>query len=94
MASAHHDVAAPTERYRGLRRALESEVPPLATSLDGRSFRLQAPVGLSLRPGGYVALETGDGPVLGQVIDYDLRLEEGPEISGSAGPTPFTSRLC
>jgi len=51
-------------------------------------------VGLSLRTGGYVALETGDGPVLGQVIDYDLRLEEGPEISGSAGPTPFTSRLC
>ena len=93
MATDDPDLAEHAERYRTLRRTLEADILPLATSLDGRAFRLQAPVGLSLRTGGYVTLETPDGPLLGQVVDYDLTLEEGPQISGSAGPTSLTTAL-
>ena len=56
------------EGYRTLRAELERAVLPLAGSLDGRTFTLQAPLGgLEIALGGYVMLE-GDGPpVLGQV---------------------------
>jgi hypothetical protein len=93
MATGDPDVAAQTARYRDLRRTLEAGVLPFATSLDGRSFRFQAPVGLALRTGCYVALETGGAPLLGQVVDYDLVLEDGPQISGAAGSTPFTTSM-
>lgn len=93
VTAADTDLAGQAERYRDLRRALEAGILPLATSLDGRSFRLQAPVGMPLRTGGYVTLETAAGPLLGQVLDYDLLLDEGPQISGSAGATSFTAPL-
>lgn len=93
MATADPDVAAQAERYRDLRRALEAGILPLATSLDGRSFRLQAPVDMRLRTGGYVTLEADGGPLLAQVLDYDLLLEDGPQISGVAGPTSFTTAI-
>lgn len=85
---------AEVSRHRDLRRALEAGVPPLATSLDGRTFRLQAPVGLSLRRGGYVTVEAAGGPVLGQVLDYDLALEDGPEITGAIpGGADYVARV-
>ena len=93
MAATDPDVTEQAERYRDFRRTLEAGILPLATSLDGRGFRLQAPVGLALRTGGYVSIGGDDELLLGQVIDYDLRLEEGPQISGTAGPTPFTTRM-
>lgn len=52
MAIADPDVAAQAERHHDLRHSLEAAVPPLATSLDGRTFRLRAPMGMSLRTGG------------------------------------------
>lgn len=64
-------MAAPDARmegYRTLRAELERAVLPLAGSLDGRTFELQAPLeDLEIALGGYVMLE-GDGPpALGQV---------------------------
>ena len=50
--------AARLAAYRDLRREIETNVLPLAGSVDGRRFTLQAPAdGLRLRVGGYVALE-------------------------------------
>jgi uncharacterized protein len=38
--------------FRSLRRALEEEILPLATSVDGRRFSFQASLhGLTLQPG-------------------------------------------
>ncbi|HEY2879113.1 ATP-binding protein [Nocardioides sp.] len=55
--------------YRARREELERGVLPLATSVDGRRFTLQASLhGLALQAGGYVVIE-GDGPTcLGQVL--------------------------
>jgi DNA helicase HerA-like ATPase len=65
-----------TERlahYRYARRRIERSVLPVATSVDGVSFRFQASLdGLQLRRGGYVMLEDGDALRLGQVIDLGV----------------------
>jgi DNA helicase HerA-like ATPase len=77
-------------RYRTLRTELEEAVLPLATSVDGRRFVLQAPLaGSTLQPGGYVAL----GDRLGQVTG--LRLDErlGPELDLQVGRMRMTLRL-
>jgi DNA helicase HerA-like ATPase len=59
--------------FRALRAELEASVLPLATSVDGRGFSLQAGVdGLALRLGGYVMLEGDDGGSLGQMRALDL----------------------
>jgi uncharacterized protein len=56
--------------YRDTRETLERSVLPLATSVDGQSFGLQASLhGLEVRRGGYVALETDQGSRLGLVTD-------------------------
>ena len=56
------------ERYRTLRAELERSILPLAGSVDGRTFTLQAGLeGLQLELGGYVVLEGGGPPALGQV---------------------------
>ncbi len=68
-------------RHRDLRRALEASIDAVATSLDGRRFSFRAPVGLFVQTGGYVALETASGTVLGQVTDRTLALRAGPELS-------------
>ncbi|WP_426244814.1 ATP-binding protein [Nocardioides sp. LHG3406-4] len=63
-------VAEQVARYREVRETIERGTLPLATSVDGRTFELQAPLhGLALRRGGYVALETDAGTRLGQVTD-------------------------
>ena len=54
--------------YRELRETIERGTLPLATSVDGRTFELQASLhGLHLRRGAYVALESDGGTRLGQV---------------------------
>jgi DNA helicase HerA-like ATPase len=76
-------IDASLDSYRDLRSRLEQEVRPVARSLDGRSFAFQAPVAMPLQPGGYVRLELAEGPVLGQVIDSELTLVDGPEMDSS-----------
>jgi uncharacterized protein len=56
--------------YRGARAELERAVLPLATSVDGSAFEVQASLhDLRLRRGGYVVLDTDGPPRLGQVTD-------------------------
>jgi hypothetical protein len=61
------------ERLRELRRRAEESVLALATSIDGRRFAFQAPLrGDAVRPGGYVVLEAGGAPRLGQCLQTEL----------------------
>ena len=78
---------APLGGFGELRRDLEASVLPLATSVDGRRFSLQASLyGLELQAGGYVLLE-GDGAArLGRVLTLDLDRELSTELTLSAGP--------
>jgi hypothetical protein len=79
-------VEAHVERFRDLRRQLESTVLPLATSVDGRRFSFQASLhGLELRAGCYVALEDGDSTRLGQVLGLELVHVDGPELGAPVG---------
>jgi DNA helicase HerA-like ATPase len=72
-------------RYREVRDTIERGLLPLATSVDGRTFELQASLhGLALRRGSYVALESETGTRLGQVTDLD-RHTDHVEIAGSPG---------
>jgi hypothetical protein len=69
------------EAYRSLRRELEEGVLRMASSIDGRTFELQASLhGLDLEVGGYVVVETGDGALLGQVLELGMAERDGPEI--------------
>jgi hypothetical protein len=69
------------DAFRSLRRQLEDSVLPLATSLDGRRFALQAPVReLPVRLGGYVGLGAGDDARLGQVTSLRIEDVDGPEV--------------
>jgi hypothetical protein len=72
--------------YRNLRRDLERVILPLATSVDGRRFTYQASLhDLPFQAGGYVVLEEGTKPRLGQVITLESASREGPELSVSLG---------
>jgi uncharacterized protein len=56
--------------YRAVREQVERNIVPLATSVDGFSFELQASLhDLRLRRGGYVVLSTNGVERLGQVTD-------------------------
>ncbi len=73
-----HAVEDRLERFRALRRDLETSVLPLATSVDGRRFSFQASLhGLELQPGGYVML--GDDR-LGQVLGLEMGVREGTDL--------------
>jgi hypothetical protein len=77
-------------RYRATREYVEREVLPLATSIDGTTFELQASLhGLALRRGGYVTLDTPDGVRLGQVTDLSVASHtvQGPAREGNGGAT-------
>jgi DNA helicase HerA-like ATPase len=75
------DIQAYGERYRAVRRQVEEAILPLATSLDGRRFTCQlSPHGLNLRTGGYVVVEHEGVERLGQVLELELQLVDGPEI--------------
>ena len=66
------------ERFRAVRRDLEASVLPLATSVDGRRFTLQASLhGLELQAGGYVIL--GEGR-LGEVLGLEIAVREGTDL--------------
>ena len=57
-------------RYREVRETLERIALPRATSVDGRTFELQASLhDLELRRGGYVALGSGEVTRLGQLTE-------------------------
>ncbi len=76
MSSQLDDQAA---EFRALRRQLEESILPLATSVDGRRFELQASLhGLELQIGGYVVLESDErtptGPGRGPRADPGRRL--------------------
>jgi DNA helicase HerA-like ATPase len=87
-------IRAQAERMRALTREIETAVPATATSVDGRVFSYQAPVGASLvPPGGYVALEIDGARVLGQVVTQELVVREGPEIGLSIDDDGSTSPL-
>lgn len=75
----HGEVA----RLRSVRRELEEGVPALATSLDGRVFSFEAPLGVGLQTGGYAQLDTPAGPVVGQVRSYELERRDGPEVEAT-----------
>ena len=65
-----------------MRRRIEEDVLPLATSLDGRRFTYQASLhGLALEPGSYVMLEHDGRPRLGQVVTLELARSAGPDLS-------------
>ena len=70
------------ERFRSFRRELERSILPLATSLDGRRFTLQAPLhDLALRAGAYAILESAGGSWLGQVTALEAAIVDGPDIA-------------
>ncbi len=73
------------DSYRSVREEIERAVLPLATSLDGRSFQFQVSLyRLALRLGGYVTLETEDGPRLGQITDLTVARQTAAR-TGAAG---------
>ena len=79
--------------YRDLRRRLEEAVLPLATSVDGRTFELQAPLHeLQLEVGGYIVLGSGSATYLGQVLTLELGHLESAEFSLTVEGTEGTMR--
>jgi uncharacterized protein len=77
--------------FRETRRTIEASVLPLATSVDGRRFTFQASLhGLEFQAGGYVVLEDGDLPRLGQVLALESDRQLGTELTlpASAGGAP------
>jgi uncharacterized protein len=74
------DVGARLAAYRQVREEIEVSVLPLATSVDGNGFELQASLhDLDLRRGGYVILESGEGSRLGQVTDVHMEVMDPGE---------------
>ncbi len=68
--------------FREFRERLERSILPLATSVDGTTFGFQAPLhDLRLRPGSYVALQSGDVVRLGQVTEL-VAAHETADLSG------------
>lgn len=63
-------LSAQMAEYRRTREQIERGVLPLATSIDGRSFQVQASLyDLPLRRGGYVVLEGETASWLGQITE-------------------------
>jgi hypothetical protein len=83
-----------TEEFRALRREIEESILPLATSVDGRRFELQASLHmLELQVGGYVVLEGDDGRRLGQVVALELARVDGSEVTSADGPLEVRTRM-
>jgi uncharacterized protein len=80
--------------YRGLRGRLERAVLPLATSVDGRAFELQASLyDLPLRRGGYVVMGAGGRRRLGQVTELHAESVMAPTESLTDAPSSVLIRL-
>jgi hypothetical protein len=72
--------------FRTLRRELETEILPIATSVDGRTFTFQTSLhGLVLEVGSYAMIETGDGPRLGQVLALEVVSTDAGELRLAEG---------
>jgi DNA helicase HerA-like ATPase len=70
------------DQFREARRDMEAAVLPVATSVDGRRFTFQASLyDLELRSGGYVMLDDGGVPRLGQVLSLELDRQTGAELT-------------
>ena len=83
-----------TADFRELRRTIEESILPLATSVDGRRFELQASLhGLELQVGGYVVLEGDDGRRLGQVVELELARVDGSEVTSGGGGLELRTRM-
>jgi uncharacterized protein len=70
-------------------RELQELVPLLsvAYSTDGRTFRYEAPLSMSIPLGSYVALSTQDGrEYLGQIITKEVSIRQGAEIGLELDP--------
>ena len=72
------NVEAGGAQVRGLKPALEAQVPALAASLDGLTFTYISPVTAPQAAGGYVTVETPDGPRLGQIRQAVVEQADGP----------------
>jgi hypothetical protein len=85
--------------HRALRRELEEAVLPLAGSVDGRAFSFQASLhGLRLQVGGYAAIETEEGTLLGQVQELETATRDAAELAlagedGAVATAPLALRL-
>lgn len=87
MSTTNVDLAAHLARYRHVREEIERNILPLATSVDGRSFTVQASLyDLALRRGGYVVLEHDGHSRLGQVTDLDAQSDVAAG-EGLVGPS-------
>ena len=76
------DTRAGLEQYRALRRQLEEQILPLATSVDGRRFSYQASLHrLQLQTGGYVMLGVGSEQRLGQVVTLGVRHHDALDVA-------------
>ena len=74
-------------RYRDVRGRIERATLPLATSVDGLTFEVQASLhGLSFTRGGYVVLEHDDGRRFGQITDLTSQVAD-VQFPGSGGAT-------
>jgi uncharacterized protein len=83
-----------TAEFRALRRKLEESILPLATSVDGRRFELQASLHeLELQVGGYVVLESDEKRRLGQVVALELARVDLSEMTSGDGPLELRTRL-
>ncbi len=81
---ARQEVERAIAEYRATRDVLETSVLPLATSVDGLTFRFQVSLhGLELQPGAYVTIEhAGAAPRLGQVLS--LAVEQQDAVGSGA----------
>lgn len=79
MATELRSLESALSAFQDLRRRLEQSFRAQATSVDGRVFTYEAPVGSDLvPPGGFVALVDGDRRALGLVLDQALGVRAGP----------------
>jgi hypothetical protein len=79
-------LAARMADYRTAREEIERHILPLATSIDGHDFEVQASLhDLALRRGGYVVLEQAGRARLGQVTELraDSRTAGGAGVPGA-----------
>jgi uncharacterized protein len=80
--------------YRRLRGQLERAILPLATSVDGSHFEVQASLhDLQLRRGGYVVLDSGARRRLGQVTQLHAESVMTPTGSMADAPASVLIRL-
>ena len=84
MSDASVEMRESLDRYRAVRRQLEDEVLPLATSVDGRRFSYQASLhGLELQAGAYAVLEQDSERRLGQIVTLGVARHEAMELTAT-----------